>query len=100
MEIKPDKKLIVKQWFVLTTISFFVALLGLILQLLIPLKENVTSSQVADVLWPITAAAIILMWIISAPIIVLWIRNLSYHIEEDRISIHTVSYTHLRAHET
>jgi uncharacterized membrane protein YdbT with pleckstrin-like domain len=87
MEIRPHKNLLVKQWLVLLTVSFFVALIGLALQLLIPLKENVTSSQVASVLWPVTVGAILVMWVVSVPIIILWIRNLSYHIEEDRISI-------------
>ena len=88
MEIRPHKNLLVKQWLVLLTISFFVALTGLALQLLIPLKENVTSSQVASVLWPVTVGVILVIWVVSVPIIILWIKNLSYYIEEDRISIH------------
>lgn len=88
MEVKPDKKLVTKQWLVLTTISISAALLGLILQFLIPLQDDVTSAQTAKVLWPITAAAIFLMWIISVPIVLLWIKNLSFHIEDDRVSIH------------
>ena len=87
MEIKPHKKLLVKQWIVLLTISVFVALIAIALQFLIPLEENVTSSQVANILWPITIGSILLMWVISAPIIILWIKNLTYYIEEDRITI-------------
>jgi uncharacterized membrane protein YdbT with pleckstrin-like domain len=88
MEIKPHKNLLVKQWLVLLTISFFVALFGVALQLLIPLKEGVTSSQVAVILWPITLGIILLMWAISVSIIILWIKNLTYFIEEERITIY------------
>jgi uncharacterized membrane protein YdbT with pleckstrin-like domain len=87
MEIKPDKKLLVKQWIVLLTISAFVALTAIALRFLIPLEEGVTSSQVAIILWPVTIGIILLLWAISAPIITLWIKNLTYYIEEDRITI-------------
>jgi uncharacterized membrane protein YdbT with pleckstrin-like domain len=88
MEIKPDKKLISKQWLVLLTISLFLVLVGVVLQFLIPLNEDVTESQVAKVLWPIILGIIFLMWAISAPIVILWVKNLSYYIEDDRITIY------------
>jgi uncharacterized membrane protein YdbT with pleckstrin-like domain len=88
MEIKPHKNLLTKQWLVLLTISLPIALLGVALQLLIPLDEGVTSSQVAVILWPITIGVILLMWVISIPIIILWIKNLTYFIEQDRITIY------------
>ena len=88
MEIKPHKNLIAKQWLVLLTISLFVAVFGVALQLLIPLDEGVTSNQVAVILWPIIIGVILLMWVISVPIIILWIKNLSYFIEEDRITVY------------
>jgi hypothetical protein len=87
MEIKPDKKLLTKQWFVLLTISVFLVFIAIALQFLIPLEEGVTSSQVAIILWPITIGIILLLWAISAPIITLWIKNLAYYIEDDRITI-------------
>ena len=87
MEIKPDKKLLTKQWLVLLTISLFLVLTAVALQFLIPLKEGVTSSQVAVILWPITTGIILLMWAIAVPIITLWIKNLAYYIEDDRITI-------------
>jgi len=87
MEIKPDKKLLTKQWLVLLTISLFLVLIAIALQFLIPLKEGVTLSQVAIILWPITIGIILLLWAISAPIITLWIKNLAYYIEDDRITI-------------
>jgi len=88
MEIKPHKNLIAKQWLVLLTISLFIAVFGVALQLLIPLDEGVTSNQVAVILWPIIIGVILLMWVISVPIIILWIKNLSYFIEEDRITVY------------
>ena len=87
MEIKPDKKLLTKQWLVLLTISVFLVFIAIALQFLIPLEEGVTSSQVAIILWPITIGIILLLWAISAPIITLWIKNLAYYIEDDRITI-------------
>lgn len=87
MEIKPDKKLLTKQWLVLLTISVFLVFIAIALQFLIPLDEHVTSSQVSIILWPITIGIILLLWAISAPIITLWIKNLTYYIEDDRITI-------------
>ncbi|NQT74330.1 MAG: PH domain-containing protein [Chloroflexi bacterium] len=87
MEIKPDKKLLTKQWLVLLTISVFLVFIAIALQFLIPLDERVTSSQVSIILWPITIGIILLLWAISAPIITLWIKNLTYYIEDDRITI-------------
>lgn len=88
MEIKPNKKLFIKQLYVLLTISFLVLLVAAILQIAIPLDPKVSASNVAVILWPITFGVIILFWLISAPIIKLWINNLSYYIDEDRITIH------------
>jgi uncharacterized membrane protein YdbT with pleckstrin-like domain len=87
MEIRPHKNLVTKLYFVLLTISVVLALLGLILQILIPLDPRVTSGQVASILWPIILGIIILKWAIAVPLIILWVKNLSYFIEEDRISI-------------
>ena len=88
MEITPDKKLLAKQWLVLLTISVSVVSPAIALQFLIPLEEGVTSGQVAIILWPVTIGIILLLWAISAPIITLWIKNLTYYIEDDRITIH------------
>ncbi len=86
MEIKPDKKLITKSFLVVITITVLILLVGLILQITIPLGEA-TSDEVASILWPIVIGLIILMWFISTPIIILWIKNLSYSVQEDRIVI-------------
>ena len=88
LEIKPDKKLVTKQWLILSTISFVVLIAALLLQLLIPLDKNIYPDQVAVIVWPIAVGTIILMWLIAVPLIILWIKNLSYFIEEDRITIY------------
>ena len=88
MEIKPNKKLFTKQLYVLLTISFLVLLVAVILQITIPLNPKVSASRVAAILWPIAFGIIILFWLIAVPIINLWIKNLSYYIDEDRITIH------------
>ena len=73
ISVKPDKKYFTKQIYVLFTVSFFIALFSLILQILIPLAGKVTHSELASYLWPIS-------W--------LWITNLEYFIEDERITIH------------
>jgi putative membrane protein len=40
------------------------------------------------VLWPVFIGLVILMWIIAYPIIHLWIKNLTYIIYDDRVTIH------------
>ena len=71
MEIKPDKKLFTKQWYVLLTISIFVLLAAVIIQTTVPLSPSVTSAEVSVILWPITIGAILLLWLICVPIIIL-----------------------------
>ncbi|MEE9572153.1 MAG: PH domain-containing protein [Candidatus Neomarinimicrobiota bacterium] len=88
MEIKPNKNLFTKQLYVLLTISFLVLLVAAILQITIPLDPKVSASDVAAILWPVLFGVIFLLWLIAVPIIKLWINNLSYYIDEDRITIH------------
>jgi len=88
MEIKPNNNLFTKQLYVLLTISFLILLIAAILQITIPLDPKVSASDVAAILWPIVFGVIFLLWLIAVPIIKLWITNLSYYIDEDRITIH------------
>ncbi len=88
MEIKPNKNLFTKQLYVLLTISFLVLLVAAILQITIPLDPKVSASDVAAILWPVLFGVIFLLWLIAVPIIKLWITNLSYYIDEVRITIH------------
>ena len=87
MEIKPHKKLLTKQWLVLLTTSFFIVLFGIGLHIFIYLVEEVDPFEIAAIFWAITIGIILLMWCIAVPIIILWIKNLSYYIEDDRITI-------------
>lgn len=88
MEIRPDGKYRTKQWLMYTTISFFALIGAVLIQVLVPLNPKVTAADVAMYLWPITGGAIALMWIIAVPLVILWIKNLSFYIEEDRVTIH------------
>ncbi len=88
MEIKPNKNLFTKQLYVLLTISFLVLLVAAILQLTMPLNPKVSAGDVAAILWSIVFGVIFLLWLIAVPTIKLWIINLSYFIDEDRITIH------------
>jgi uncharacterized membrane protein YdbT with pleckstrin-like domain len=87
ISLRPNRKLLNKQFYVLLTITAFNLFLGLLLQILIPLGKA-TPEQVSIILWPILIGLIILMWIIATPIIFLWVKNLEYFIEEERIRIH------------
>lgn len=88
MQIKPDKKLLTVLWLTLLTISVFIVVVGAILQIAIPLSPKTSAEQVAQIVWPIAILAIVLLWIIGVPIIILWVKNLSYYIEDDRVTIH------------
>lgn len=89
MEIKPDKKLLTKIWFVLLTISFFSVILpGILIQIFVPMGGDVTSEELSLVLWPIVLGVIAIIWIIGIPLSILWVKNLSYEIAAERITIH------------
>lgn len=86
--IRPDKRLLTKSWYILLTISLLILMVVLVLQIFIPLGKEVTSDELARVLWPITGGAVLALWVISVPIIILWIRNLKYVIGEEKVTIH------------
>lgn len=88
MEITPSRKLFTKDVLILLTLTVLLLLIAVVLQLLIPLGKHVTAGQVADILWPITFAVVLLLWIISLPLVFYWIKNLKYEILQDRITIH------------
>ena len=86
--LKPDKKLIAKQWGILLVLSSLVLLIALLFQLLLPMSDDVTSEDVSAVVWPIAGSLILVMLLIVGPILVIWVKNLSYMIGEEKISIH------------
>ena len=89
MEIKPDARLLTKQWLGLLTFSIFMIVVAIVFQLLLPLDPDInTPGEVAVVLWPIVGGIVFVTWIISVPLIRLWVKNLAYFIEDDRVTIH------------
>ncbi len=87
MEIYPDKKLITKFNLVLVTIAVFELLSAAIIHVIIVLTDGPEISLALSILWWITVGIIVLQEIIGIPLISLWIKNLSYHIEEERVTI-------------
>jgi uncharacterized membrane protein YdbT with pleckstrin-like domain len=88
INLKPHPKLFRKSVYILLTISSLLLIVGILLQLLVPLAPRASFGQVSIIVWPIVFGIIFLKWIISLPLISLWIKNLDYFIEEDRIRIH------------
>jgi len=84
--IKPDKKLFTKTVWVLLTVSAFILAGVSIVHTIIYIADG--DPNAPKVIWIIAVIAILVMWLIVYPIAILWIRNLSYLIQEDRITIH------------
>jgi len=84
--VKPDKNYLRKGVWVLLTITGIVVLAAGILHLIFYLTR--TEPEAVSITWIITAAVILVIWIISYPIIYYWIKNLEYIVYDDRVSIH------------
>ena len=84
--IKPDKKLYTKTVWILLTISAFILVGVSIIHMIIYIAD--ADSNAPSIIWLIAAIAILVMWVIVYPIAKLWIRNLSFVIQEDRVTIH------------
>lgn len=84
--IKPDKKLYTKTVWVLLTVSAFILVGVSIVHTIIYIADG--DPNAPTVIWIIAVIAILVMWLIVYPIAILWIRNLSYLIQEDRVTIH------------
>ncbi len=87
MEIKPDNKLITKTIWEIVTVSLFIVILGFLLQLIPSLDKTIDSTNFVRISWKIVFSLIILLWIIAIPISILWIKNLTYLLKEDEITI-------------
>ena len=84
--IKPDKKYYTKTiWSILTIIIFIILSIALT-NLIITLADGDPFAK--KVMWWIGYGCIGVMILIVYPISYLWIKNLSYTILEDRVSIH------------
>ncbi len=89
MEIRPDGRLLTKHWLTLLTFSLCAILFAAIMTAVIPLAdEDVHPRDFAGPLWGIVLGLIVLLWIIGAPIIVLWVKNLSFEVGDDKVTIH------------
>ncbi len=86
MDIIPDRKLIIKQWYILITISILAVLLAGCILLLIRIVDGYLPISTQFLVGLITIGLIVLMWLITVPLVMLWIRNLSYRIADDRIT--------------
>lgn len=85
--IRPDKKLLTKLWLIFLTLTALVLLTALLLQILIPLEDELTAEDVGRILWPVALSIIFLFWLIGGSIAVLWVKNLKYAIEKDKVVI-------------
>ena len=83
--IKPDKKYWTAQILILATISLITLISAGMLHLIINYSNPDPESTL--VLWAICCGANLVMWIISYPIIHLWTKNLTYIVQNDRITI-------------
>ena len=84
--IKPDRKFYTKCTWILLTISVTTIVITAIIHLIISLTSG--NMEAIVMIWIIATGLTFLMWIISYPIMRLWIKNLSYIIFEDRVTIH------------
>ena len=84
--IKPDKKYYTAQLLILSVLSSFILIGAVVINVLIYLKEGPDSEGIT-VIWLICLCLISIMWIVFLPLIHFWIKNLSYFIRDDRITI-------------
>lgn len=86
--LKPDKKLLTKQWGILLVLSSLVILIALLFQFLLPLSDDITSEDVSALVWPIAGGVIFVLLAVVGPLLVLWVKNLSYIISAEKVTIH------------
>jgi uncharacterized membrane protein YdbT with pleckstrin-like domain len=86
--ITPDRRWLTKQYLVLATVTAVTALAAGVLHIILVLTlDESDRPNLGILIWGITAAVVLAMWVIAVPIIVLWHRNLEYAIESHRIVI-------------
>ncbi len=84
--LKPDRKYLVKNIWILLTVSAVLALLVAIVHLIVYLVDG--DKQAAVILWIVIGSLILALWVIVYPLLYLWHKNLEYRVFEDRVSIH------------
>jgi len=83
--VKPDKKYFTKVLWTQLTISLVVIIGMLIITMIIKLADG--DPEAVYIIWFLGSIGILLLWIISSPIAFLWIKNLDYHVCDDRVKI-------------
>ena len=84
--IKPDKKYQTAQLLILSVLSSLIIIGAVVLNIIIYLEAGSDSDGIM-VIWLLCLGLISIMWIVSFPLIYHWIKNLSYFIHDDRITI-------------
>jgi len=84
--IKPDKKYYTAQLLILSILSSIIIIGAIVINLIIYHEEGPDSEGII-VIWLICLGLISVIWVVSLPLIHLWIKNLSYFIRDDRITI-------------
>jgi hypothetical protein len=84
--IKPDKKYQTAQLLILSVLSSLIIIGAVVLNIIIYLEAGSDLDGIM-VIWLLCLGLISIMWIVSFPLIYLWIKNLSYFIHDDRITI-------------
>ena len=89
MNIKPDSKLMSRIHLNYLTAVFFTCLFSIVTSILVYFFADPSEvDHVITVTWVATGGISILVWIILTIIASLWVKNLSYSIECDRVTIH------------
>ena len=88
ISIQPSQRMFTKSVMIIATISVFIFLTGIILQIAIPMNGRISAEEAAAIIWSAVTIIILLKWIFALTIAVLWIKNLAYVIQEDRIIIY------------
>ena len=84
--IKPDKKYYTAQLLILSILSSLIIIGAIVINLIIYYEEGPDLEGIT-LIWLICLGLTTIMWAVSLPLIHLWIKNLSYFIRDDRITI-------------
>ena len=84
--IKPDRKYYTAQLLILSILSSMIIIGAIVINLIIYYEEGPDLEGIT-LIWLICLGLTTIMWAVSLPLIHLWIKNLSYFIRDDRITI-------------
>ncbi len=86
--VAPDRRWLTKQYLVLATITAVIAAAsGGLHLILVSTLDEADRGDLGWLIWGITGAVTLVMWLIAVPILMLWHKNLSFAIEPQRIVI-------------